>query len=78
MRTRSLNNRRTTSCRRLPFFGDPTNGAVFGVDVAMYRGRSRQAELDCYWDSGVRHVIVGTQVEEDARAAAGDRGRRAG
>lgn len=50
-----------------PFNGDPANGAVFGVDVAMYQGPLAQAELDCFWDSGVRHVIVGTQVEETAR-----------
>jgi GH25 family lysozyme M1 (1,4-beta-N-acetylmuramidase) len=50
-----------------PFAGDPANGAVFGVDVAMYQGPLAQAELDCFWDSGVRHLIVGTQVEEVAR-----------
>ncbi len=50
-----------------PFYGDPANGAVFGVDVAMYQGPLAPAELDCFWESGVRHVIVGTQVEETAR-----------
>ena len=42
-----------------PFYGDPANGAVFGVDVAMYQGPLAPAELDCFWESGVRHVIVG-------------------
>ncbi|HSO41194.1 MAG TPA: GH25 family lysozyme [Labilithrix sp.] len=50
-----------------PFLGDPANGAVFAVDVSMYQNPLAPAELDCFWDSGVRHVVVGTQVEETTR-----------
>jgi GH25 family lysozyme M1 (1,4-beta-N-acetylmuramidase) len=54
-----------------PFFGDPANGAVFGVDISHYEAVHSQAEMDCYWDSGVRHVIAGTQVEEVVRQQLG-------
>jgi hypothetical protein len=50
-----------------PFDGDPANGAVFGVDVSIWEGPLAPRELDCFWESGVRHVIVGTQVEEVTR-----------
>lgn len=50
-----------------PFYGDPANKAVFGVDISMYEGPMAQAEMDCFWASGVRHVVVGTQVEEVTR-----------
>jgi hypothetical protein len=50
-----------------PFFGDPARGAVFGVDISHHEYTHSQAEMDCYWDSGVRHVIAGTQVEEVVR-----------
>ncbi len=50
-----------------PFLGDPAKGAVFGVDVSHWEGPLAQRELDCFWDSGVRHLIAGTQVEEVTR-----------
>ena len=50
-----------------PFYGDPANQAVFGVDVSHYEPVLAQREVDCFWESGVRHVIVGTQVEEITR-----------
>lgn len=50
-----------------PFYGDPANGAVFGVDISMWEGPMAQAEMDCFWASGVRHVVAGTQVEEVTR-----------
>lgn len=50
-----------------PFYGDPANRAVFGVDISMWEGPMAQAEMDCFWGSGVRHVVVGTQVESVTR-----------
>ena len=50
-----------------PFYGDPANRAVFGVDISMWEGPMAQAEMDCFWGSGVRHVVVGTQVEAVTR-----------
>lgn len=45
-----------------PFFGgDPANHAIFAVDVSFWETPLAQSEMDCFWDSGVRHVIVGTQ-----------------
>ncbi|MBK7581749.1 MAG: hypothetical protein IPI67_16260 [Myxococcales bacterium] len=45
------------------FDGDPANQAVFAVDVSFWETPLSQSEMDCYWDSGVRHVVVGTQVD---------------
>lgn len=51
-----------------PFFqGDPANQAVFATDVSMWETPLAQSEMDCFWDSGVRHVIVGTQQEDITR-----------
>lgn len=50
-----------------PFAGDPANQAPFAVDVSMWEGTLAQSEMDCFWTSGVRHVVVGTQVEQIAR-----------
>ncbi len=47
--------------------GDPANGAVFATDVSFWETPLSQAEMDCFWDSGVRHVIVGTQEEAITR-----------
>ncbi|MGE5180624.1 MAG: GH25 family lysozyme [Acidobacteriota bacterium] len=45
-----------------PFFGgDPANGAEFAVDVSVWETPLAQSQMDCFWDSGVRHVVVGTQ-----------------
>ena len=32
--------------------------------MSVYTGPVDQSEVDCLWDSGVRHVIVGTQNPE--------------
>jgi hypothetical protein len=50
-----------------PFLGDSARGAVFAVDVSHWEGPLAERELDCFWDSGVRHLIAGTQVEETTR-----------
>jgi hypothetical protein len=50
-----------------PFYGDPENDAVFAVDVSHWEGPLSQREMDCFWASGVRHVVAGTQVEEVTR-----------
>jgi hypothetical protein len=50
-----------------PFLGDPAKGAVFAVDVSHWEGPLAQREIDCFWESGVRHLIAGTQVEEVTR-----------
>jgi hypothetical protein len=50
-----------------PFYGDPAKGAVFAVDVSHWEGPLAERELDCFWDSGVRHLVAGTQVEEVTR-----------
>jgi GH25 family lysozyme M1 (1,4-beta-N-acetylmuramidase) len=50
-----------------PFLGDPANGAVFAVDLSVWEGPMAQREMDCFWESGVRHVVAGTQLEEVAR-----------
>lgn len=45
-----------------PYFdGDPANGAEFAVDVSVWETPLAQSQMDCFWDSGVRHVVVGTQ-----------------
>jgi len=45
-----------------PFFaGDTQNGAEFATDVSFWETPLAQSQMDCFWDSGVRHVIVGTQ-----------------
>lgn len=45
-----------------PFAGDPANGALFAVDVSFWETPLSQAQMDCFFSSGVRHVVVGTQV----------------
>jgi len=50
-----------------PFYGDPANGAVYALDVSHWEGPLSQREMDCFWESGVRHIVVGTQVEEITR-----------
>ena len=50
-----------------PFAGDTANQAPFGVDISMWELPMAQSEMDCFWASGVRHVVVGTQVEDIAR-----------
>ena len=50
-----------------PFYGDPQNGAVFGLDLSVWEGPIAQAEMDCFWASGVRHIVAGTQNEEVTR-----------
>jgi Glycosyl hydrolases family 25 len=47
--------------------GDPANGAVFATDVSFWETPLSQAEMDCFWESGVRHVVVGTQQENITR-----------
>jgi len=48
-----------------PFFaGDAQSGAPFAIDISFWEGPISQREMDCFWDSGVRHVVSGTQVEE--------------
>ncbi len=45
-----------------PFFGgDTINHAVFAADVSVWETPLSQSEMDCFWASGVRHVVVGTQ-----------------
>ena len=51
----------------LGFAGDPANGALYAVDVSMWEGPIAQHSMDCLWDSNVRHVVAGTQVEEVTR-----------
>lgn len=50
-----------------PFDGDPKNGAVYALDVSMWEGPISQREMDCFWESGVRHIVAGTQIEEITR-----------
>jgi len=53
-----------TALTPAPFFaGDPADHATFGVDVSFWETPLAQSEMDCFWASGVRHVIVGTQDE---------------
>ena len=45
-----------------PYFGgDTANQAEFAVDVSVWEEPLAQSQMDCLWDSGVRHVVVGTQ-----------------
>ena len=39
----------------------------YAVDVSVWSGPLTDAEMDCFWDDGVRHVIVGTQSHRVAR-----------
>lgn len=51
-----------------PYFdGDPTNRALFAADVSFWETPLAQSQMDCFWTSGVRHVVVGTQVAAIAR-----------
>ncbi len=51
-----------------PYFdGDPQNHAEFAVDVSFWETPLAQSQMDCFWDSGVRHVIVGTQQADIAQ-----------
>lgn len=50
-----------------PFDGDPANHAIYAVDISFWEMATSQAEMDCFWDSGVRHVVVGTQVRDITR-----------
>jgi GH25 family lysozyme M1 (1,4-beta-N-acetylmuramidase) len=51
-----------------PFFGgDPANHALFAVDVSVWETPIAQSQMDCFWEAGVRHVIVGTQEPLVAR-----------
>ncbi len=43
------------------FGGDTANHALFAVDVSVWEEPLAQSQMDCLWDSGVRHVVVGTQ-----------------
>ena len=49
------------------FLGDPAAGAVFALDISFWEGPVSEEELECFWDSGVRHIIAGTQVMELTR-----------
>lgn len=51
----------------LGFAGDPANGAVYALDVSFWEGPIAQHSMDCFWDSNVRHLVAGTQVEEITR-----------
>ena len=45
-----------------PYFpGDTANHAEFASDVSVWETPLAQSQMDCFWDSGIRHVIVGTQ-----------------
>jgi len=50
-----------------PFNGDPANGATFALDLSVWEGPMAESEMDCFWDSGVRHIIIGTQDEDITR-----------
>jgi hypothetical protein len=41
--------------------GDPPDPAVLAADVSMWDQPLAQSQMDCFWDTGVRHVVVGTQ-----------------
>ena len=49
------------------FGGDVANHALFAADVSVWETPLAQSEMDCFWDSGVRHVVVGTQDAAVAR-----------
>ena len=45
-----------------PYFpGDVANNAEFAADVSVWETPLAQSQMDCFWDSGIRHVVVGTQ-----------------
>ncbi len=51
-----------------PYFGgDPANRALFAADVSFWETPLAQSQIDCFWESGVRHVVVGTQVDAIAQ-----------
>lgn len=60
-----------TAEAELGFAGDPANNALYSVDVSMWEGPIAQHSMDCLWDSNVRHVVAGTQVEEITRQQLG-------
>jgi hypothetical protein len=48
-----------------PFFaGDVANDAPFGLDICMWTRAVNDTEMACFWDAGVRSIVVGTQVPE--------------
>ncbi|MBI1948795.1 MAG: hypothetical protein HYS27_24120 [Deltaproteobacteria bacterium] len=49
------------------FLGDPEAGAVFALDISFWEGPVSEEEIECFWDSGVRHIVTGTQVLEITR-----------
>ncbi|MHB8872834.1 MAG: GH25 family lysozyme [Myxococcaceae bacterium] len=49
------------------FLGDPTNNAVFALDLSHWEGAMAHWEMECFWGSGVRHWISGTQNPEVTR-----------
>ncbi|MDP2344904.1 MAG: GH25 family lysozyme [Deltaproteobacteria bacterium] len=44
--------------------GDPDNDAPFGLDICMWTRAINDTEMACFWDAGVRSIVVGTQVPE--------------
>jgi hypothetical protein len=50
------------------FFSVPSHGIsdepTFAVDISHWSGEITASEVACWWDSGVRHVIVGTLIPE--------------
>ena len=38
------------------------NDPIFAVDISNWSGEITSSEVACWWESGVRHVIAGTQV----------------
>lgn len=34
---------------------------IYGIDISVWSGTVTDTEMDCFWDEGVRHVIVGMQ-----------------
>ena len=46
---------------------DPASGAVFALDISFWEGPVSEEEMECFWDSGVRHIVAGTQVAEITR-----------
>jgi len=52
----------TQALQAAPYFpGDVANDAEFAADVSVWETPLAQSQMDCFWDSGVRHVVVGTQ-----------------
>jgi Glycosyl hydrolases family 25 len=49
------------------FAGDPSVGATYALDISFWEGPVSEHEVECFWDSGVRHIVAGTQVEEITR-----------